>query len=509
MANKVRITYKLEAFDKKKASSGELCVMTRGFSIQPSHNTISNIIKENDTWEDNSYFVGAGICTFAPPNTYVLIVDSIPYQFDEKGNAANMETKGATLYMGKILDSSESAGNFVNIDTKVTVKKVYKRSLEPLEPTDSDSTTNAAPGLFESEGESQDIPIEDTTYTEVKLEEVEEGNIVTIDDLTARDKFAMKALGELLSHISDPSVLGDNERNHYCNTAYQWAANMMTAAAKARVTVDDQTASSSIKTAQVSALENNTERLLNNIVAALEKTDSTIEVDNQSVNAERVSLPELKAWLDSYVKHTPSVSESSTKTTVGLDDLITAINGISGGSSGGGSTDVSGIVNALRNPNDTDTLSGHLGAMTSIFSERGSSVSSPVHVSCAYTFPKKNGLSNDEFTATVAGHGVSTRVTDSFFVFNSSGTSGWSSLKQVAWAIARTINNIDISSSDPDVSASDFKALFDVIIQNANLSLIQSGIMDIVKNWLRNNTQTITIDGNSYVVINNGALSNS
>ena len=83
----------------------------------------------------------------------------------------------------------------------------------------------------------------------------------------------------------------------YCNMAYRWAANMMNESAKTRAIYKDKTATTNLKEVAVGELTNNTEKLLNNIMVALKKTDAKITLNNKSQDAECITIPETNVLL--------------------------------------------------------------------------------------------------------------------------------------------------------------------------------------------------------------------
>lgn len=336
-----KITYgNLEKFNYTQAKQGALVI-----AVHKNFNgsSISNISLYGSTWKKTTYFLGAGVVKLVNSN-FILTVASVDYTFssegDGHGNAANY-----ILKMGTVTTSVVSTGNGVTATT---------RSLTERSSTGDKTTVDDKEGY------------------------------VYVDSLTPRDQFAIQALRGILERIDDPSSVSTSVMSNYCDVAYQWAAQMMQAAGNARSDLKDDTATEETKTAEVGSLENNTEKLLNNIVAALEKTDEKSgtsspahwsktgypdvlgahdaatasslpreegEPPYESVEqaeadgwtwyptstasySERVSIPKLIDWLNNYVKHTPT-EEGDTKEYVGLDDLINAIKGISGGGSTG------------------------------------------------------------------------------------------------------------------------------------------------------------------------------
>lgn len=525
MASKTKTTYLLNPFDRKKAASGELCVMVAS-SVGPTkvennatiQNRISNIEKVSDTWVDNTNFKGAGICIFRAPNNFILIVDNTTFTFNERGEAANIETKGWHLLMGQIDETAQATGNAVVIKTKTVIKRninatpieedVQQAGESPLFDGDGEGGTSSNgnddiqpdPGREIDPGAGRVIDDIATIYDVVTMEDVSDsnGNTVVVDSLNARDQFAMQALGELLGHIPDPSVLGENERNHFCNSAYAWAANMMTAAAKARATIVYTKEGTEEEDTEVSGitLNNNTEKLLNNIAAAID--------NNKSGGSSSVSIPALITWLNNY-------SAGATEgTTVGLKDLITAINGISSGGSGGttpsGGTDVSGIVNALKSGNDT--VEGHLAVIASAIynSALGGNSYMPLHIATTYNFPNMSMVPTTHNASAIRN----------FLTFNSSGIVGNSTRD----AVTSTIMDRIMNSSDTDIqnNLEDFSKKIIVSLGGSGgtsaagsylYSILESYINAGIKAWLTNNTDKVSIGSNQYYVIKVGAIENA
>ena len=606
MANKTKITYKLSAFDHKRASSGELCVMIKdkdySGSLYPT--TIANITYDDgqtsghtEGWYDTEDFGGAGVCKFKEPNNYIFVVDSIIYIFDSWGRATTMQAKGWKLVMGEITEDVTAVGDAVTISTKTIIKRTINPNSVPAinnappanafngedTPGEDNIEGDSGGGNSNNNSSSQIIPDPDydpasgriiTDRTEVSdtitiVDVPEGGNTVVVDDLNARDQFAVKALGELLARIPDPSTLSDNERSHYCNTAYEWAANMMTSAAKARATVNYVTGEGESETPvdAIVSSNNNTERLLGGIIEALEKTDiatntGTSENPNY-IYSERVSIPDLKAWLDNYVAHTPTGSEPASKTTVGLDDLITAIKGISSGGGGGGSsssTDVSGIVSALMTTGDANTVSGAVASLKSALMTSGqstvsgalknsldSTVSGAIANLSTNVTAVKNALMNsnagdgtvsgalygiaydgngnqmsqllsDNLTGNInhlkvdctytfpsksmASTAFTDQTLDAFLTFNSSGDVGNSSKVNVTKAIASTLITNDCSTQ--------LNALTSAIYANASnasandvahlFEAMKIYIDSRIRAWIVNSGTKVTINGTDYSI---------
>lgn len=245
-------TYNIKAFDWQEAKEGSLCAMV--LATYKGKSTITNT--------DTTNFGGVGICVVKSTNTCILMVDSIGYVFDFKGNPVSPNAAKYVLKLATIVEKVKTGGNAI----QSSVINVTTRS------TGGSVSTKTSIG--------------NTT--------------VMIDGLTPRDEFAVQALRELLHYDrqKDPSSLSDNEMSFYCNMAYRWAANMMNESAKTRAIYKDNTATTNLKEAAVGELTNNTEKLLNNIMVALKKTDAKITLNNKSQDAECVTIPETNVLLN-------------------------------------------------------------------------------------------------------------------------------------------------------------------------------------------------------------------
>lgn len=197
------------------------------------------------------------------------------------------------------------------------------------------------------------------------------GSEISLDNLNARDQFAIQILKSILDKTKDPSNLNNTEVAYYCELAYNWAGYMMKESSEARAIIKDVDSSSNIQEEEVGYLSNTTEKLLNNIAAALDKTNAEILVTDTSGStsttqthiAERITNPQLNKLIEDYVS-------GANDTTLGLKDLIAAIQGIGSGGGGGSSFD--------------GNLTGWPSADLNIALGRGNSASSPLYVACNY-----------------------------------------------------------------------------------------------------------------------------
>ena len=277
-------TYILKPFESNKASSGALCVMVKnGVSDK-----ITNINSDGTT---NPNFMGAGICTQGNGG-FTMMINGVVYQFNSKGEGLHpLSIRSCKLMLGEIEATINTSGNAATSNTTTIVTRGQDGS----------------------------------TTTKVDYSKT---NDVIIDSLNARDEFAVNVLKQLLSSVPNPSALSNNEMNFFCNRAYQWAANMMEASANARGSFTQEASTATGTPSNVTtradvtteSLSSNTEKLLNNIVSALERTDYAETVSGKVIYHDRVKVQftELMDFLKTYVKNGESV--------VGLKDLISAIN---------------------------------------------------------------------------------------------------------------------------------------------------------------------------------------
>ena len=208
----------------------------------------------------------------------------------------------------------------------------------------------------------------------------------TISSLSPRDYFAQEIMNAFMKGINNPFSLSDADIYKYTTLSYKIAQSMINVAAFNRK--GDPQSSSVDPSAEVvidkATLNGNTEKLLNNIVAALDKTNGSVEVPGEnntpvSVPAERLTIPELnkligdlKTLQENYVKDGNS--------TVGLKDLISIL-----------STTLTSLktITSIGSINSLPDIEGNInssvsGTITAILS-RGSSSSNPLYVSIPST----------------------------------------------------------------------------------------------------------------------------
>lgn len=256
----ILIEYSYKDFNYDAAMNGHLCIMVRSDYTPPEgreDNIICNLDIQSDTKAiPNQFFGGAGICK-EDNRGMVFVINSTTYIFDQSGkplsdNTKNLGNNGNAywlLYLAEIIKEPQDQGSAVSNNVKVT-------------------NTRTATGIIVSYDYGQ-------------------GSTVVVDQLNARDAFAMQALQGIMEKINKPDAVSDNEMDFYTNKAYRWAANMMMAAAQARAEYKDDTGSG----VSADTLANNTEKLLFDIKGALERTD----VKDGNDYYERVSV---KGWQD-------------------------------------------------------------------------------------------------------------------------------------------------------------------------------------------------------------------
>jgi hypothetical protein len=218
-------------------------------------------------------------------NRFNITINGQTYTFDDSGNPLSSNARGLKLMMAKSTLDPNDTNTIGKVDTR------YIREI--------DTTT------------------EKVTYTQDATFDSTE---ITIEGLNARDQFALQALHGMFHVMEDPSAVSKNEITHYCEAAYTWASFMMKESSNARAVIKDARTTESTQSAEVGYLENNVEKLLNNIVAALDRTD---EKDN-NLYYERISI---KGWADIMTKLT-DIKDAITAQTTAITNQTTAINAV-------------------------------------------------------------------------------------------------------------------------------------------------------------------------------------
>lgn len=356
--------------------------------------------------------------------------------------------------------------------------------------------------------------IVDNTSIQYTQDADEMDTMIQIASLNARDEFATQVLNGMLSKLPSPAGLSDNEMNYYCNAAYQWAANMMAASARSRSTDDDQT-SSSANMEQTTALESNTEKLLHNLVVAtgeikssLQRTDeatTTGSGDNQTTSyAERVTLKgvtmssiqalidqqrgmyidgndevqyrgksaheqAVEGKMDTYMAKVPT---GTTRSVLGLQDLINAIGNISVSATGGSTTvDTSGIVAAIQNlASSGGNRNVSFNSDSPLYLSRGTQAN-PIYISGG-AFPARQALATNILAENI--HDV--------VAFVEGGGVGYATIVNLASAVLTNMTAADI------------------------MAKISSEVNNSIKSWLSTNTVSVNVNGTPYRLIRDGAF---
>lgn len=221
--------YIVKDFNNSLAKQGSLCAM------------VASTIRHGDEIStSDSRLKGVGICTLYN-SQFILNINTIEYFFYTDGSCTS--STNYKLMMAEVGDKTSDAGNVINTDTTIV-------------------GTRSADGKV--------------TYN------TRTGKSVVVNNLEARDQFAIHALKTLMDRMKkDPASVSDNEKMFICESAYKWAANMMTQASKTRATIETVEGGGNPKTEDTakaididdSDISTPSDKLLNNVVAALERTD--------------------------------------------------------------------------------------------------------------------------------------------------------------------------------------------------------------------------------------------
>lgn len=254
-----RIQYQVTSFNAEQAKAYSLVAMVKN---DVTTGTILYNIDEQGSANPN--FKGSGIARYKSNNgIFEFSYGGLTYTFSTSGASSGSASAGYKLMMAKVLENVNPSGNAI-------------------------TGTNTGSTQRDQYGQISDGGI---TYEE---------RVIAIDSQNARDQFATEILNSILQKLDvDPSSLNSSARSYYCQVAYDWAANMMTAAANARGTFTDATeTSASARQEAIGSLESNTDKLLNNLIVALERTDEKRVEDGKEVYSKKVTLPDLQDMLD-------------------------------------------------------------------------------------------------------------------------------------------------------------------------------------------------------------------
>ena len=299
--------YDTEAFDIEGVRSKQLCAVT----------------------DSSGNIIGTGIPQQNKSN-FTVTADGEKYVFDNHGNpvSANAVSQNLTLKM--------ATSNLPKIEkgTVGATKNAYVRSVD------------ADTGRVEYNPD----PTLDASYE------------ITIEGLNARDQFALQALHGMFRVMEDPSAVSKNEITHYCEAAYLWASYMMTESSKARAIIKDAETSESTQAAEVGMLESNVEKLLNNIVAALDKTyEKQVTIDGQTqvvTYSERIVNPKLNKILEN-LQETISNKKYQRVLVKDVDTLATKLDTINT-TLGSIKTAIEGVATAIGNLELSPTINNNI-----------------------------------------------------------------------------------------------------------------------------------------------------
>ena len=254
-----RIQYIVTTFNQDRAKAYSLVAMVK--TDVATNTTLYNIDEQGVA---NIQFKGAGIAKFNNSNNkFEFSYGGQVYTFSSTGESKDTASAGYKLMMANIVENVNPSGNAA-------------------------TGTNIGSTQRDQYGNIIDGGI---TY----------GNrTIVIDSQNARDQFATEILNSILQKLDlDPSSLDSSARSYYCQVAYDWAANMMTAAANARGTFTDATeTSASARQESIGALESTTDKLLNNLIVALERTDEKTIEEGKEVYSKKITLPDIQDLLD-------------------------------------------------------------------------------------------------------------------------------------------------------------------------------------------------------------------
>ena len=210
-----------------------------------------------------------------------------PLFFSREGTASSTNSSGYKLVIvAQIIEDVSSAGRAVT-------------------GTQSGSATRNSEGIIINNGVS---------YQEKTL---------IVDNLNARDHFAIGIMNSFLDKIEDPTLLSDAAISNYCQQAYKYAAYMMIAAANSRGTFTDETETSKdAKQEAIGELDSTTDKLINNLIVALERTDEKKVIDEKDVYFKRIYLPELQDIVTKVEANTTAINALKDNLTDALASLI-------------------------------------------------------------------------------------------------------------------------------------------------------------------------------------------
>lgn len=265
------VKYKITPFKAKEAEGCSLCAMVLVGTPIPSSGYLLSTDPE---------FIGAGIARYRTNgNKFEFSTKGSAYLFTDTGYPANATSSQYKLLLAEIKEDTHTSGNTA-VGSNTVVTTIEDGSIEIVEK-----------------------PYAENAYTRI------------IDNLSARDQFAVQALNSIIAKMKeDPVTLSEAAIKFYCQQAYEWAASMMTAAANARgdLVNNDETEVTEKVPISETELENTTDKILNNLIHSLERTDEVEEIEPEEegedptvVYSERVYNPKQDALLKAFLGHTP------------------------------------------------------------------------------------------------------------------------------------------------------------------------------------------------------------
>lgn len=339
--------YNLTAFNLNDALSGGLCMaLNSAFTptgpicdyIPASPNPESTPYIPRDYMKKNEYVLGVGVCKYESP--YLLInIENDTYVFDENGNGVTERAKYYKLWMATV----------VNLDGDELDEK-YEGT--PDAGLDVDIYTHSF-----NEGGYLNIINEQTTKR--------------VSNLTTRDKFATSILQGILGKISDPAALSISEIQFYCEAAYKWADSMLLSAASRRSECLQYWKNDTMH--DVSG---------NPVIMYVDSWRNLMDSEGHGYNSEEEAVEDGWVFYPAVDDNIPTLESTIKKK---LDEVTEAISNIESGGGGGGGTDVSGIVTqltAIKNKlEDFYTYRGTYSYPLYIQNKRGDSSNNPIYIS--------------------------------------------------------------------------------------------------------------------------------
>jgi hypothetical protein len=135
---------------------------------------------------------------------------------------------------------------------------------------------------------------------------------VVVNNLNARDQFALKVLQGFLSRIDNPDAISANEMSFYCDKAYEWASYLMTTAAMTRATIKSENQpESGERSINPDDLTSNTEILLNNLLLEFKKSELTEVEEDSEITSKLVTLRQFPSLIDAVSSLSTTVSSQT------------------------------------------------------------------------------------------------------------------------------------------------------------------------------------------------------